>query len=126
MTRGRRPEIDTSHHCCPNPDCAYRGWGASGNLRANSNPVGVPGGNCCVWSVVAIVWRPSARSWTHRRERVTRPGKLYCLFLQDFVHLLIADKFPQVPGTGSSDSHTEEKRVAQKSFSCKSASAEGK
>ena len=26
MTRGRRREVDTSRHCCPNPDCAYRGW----------------------------------------------------------------------------------------------------
>ena len=25
MTRGRRRQIDTSHHFCPNPDCAYRG-----------------------------------------------------------------------------------------------------
>src|SRR5207249_6827950 len=24
-TRGRRRQIDTSHHFCPNPNCAYRG-----------------------------------------------------------------------------------------------------
>ena len=35
MTRGRRRQIDTSHHFCPNPDCAYRGWVGWGNLRAN-------------------------------------------------------------------------------------------
>ncbi|HEX2713404.1 MAG TPA: hypothetical protein VHM88_14485, partial [Candidatus Acidoferrales bacterium] len=25
-TRGRRRQVDTSRHFCPNPDCAYRGW----------------------------------------------------------------------------------------------------
>ena len=25
MTRGRRRQVDTSHHFCPNPACAYRG-----------------------------------------------------------------------------------------------------
>src|SRR5690242_12475429 len=25
MTRGRRRQIDTSHHFCPNPDCRYHG-----------------------------------------------------------------------------------------------------
>jgi hypothetical protein len=62
-------------------------------------------------------------SGTHKRERVTRPGKLYCLFLQSFIRPLISDKFPQVSGTGSSDGHTEEKRASKRSFSCKSASA---
>ena len=42
MTRGRRREIDTSHHFCPNPDCAYRGWVGWGNLRANGHPNGGP------------------------------------------------------------------------------------
>src|SRR3989441_11669202 len=42
MTRGRRREIDTSMHCCPNPDCAYRGWVGWGNLRANGHPNGGP------------------------------------------------------------------------------------
>jgi len=42
MTRGRRREIDTSHHFCPNPDCAYRGWLGWGNLRANGHPSGSP------------------------------------------------------------------------------------
>jgi len=27
---------------CPNPDCAYRGWGGWGNLRANGHPNGGP------------------------------------------------------------------------------------
>src|SRR3989440_12276885 len=42
MTRGRRRAIDTSHHFCPNPDCAYRGWVGWGNLRANGHPSGGP------------------------------------------------------------------------------------
>jgi hypothetical protein len=37
-TRGRRRQVDTSTHCCPNPDCAYRGWVGWGNLRANGHP----------------------------------------------------------------------------------------
>src|SRR6266568_7384680 len=42
MKRGRRREVDTSRHCCPNPDCAYRGWVGWGNLRANGHPNGGP------------------------------------------------------------------------------------
>jgi len=42
MTRGRRREVDTSRHFCPNPDCAYRGWVGWGNLRANGHPHGGP------------------------------------------------------------------------------------
>src|SRR4029450_9919990 len=41
-TRGRRRQIDTSAHFCPNPDCAYRGWVGWGNLRANGHPNGGP------------------------------------------------------------------------------------
>jgi hypothetical protein len=41
-TRGHRRQIDTSTHCCPNPDCAYRGWVGWGNLRANGHPNGGP------------------------------------------------------------------------------------
>jgi IS1 family transposase len=41
-TRGRRRQVDTSMHFCPNPDCAYRGWGGWGNLRANGHPNGGP------------------------------------------------------------------------------------
>src|SRR5215468_10439937 len=40
MTRGRRRQVDTSRHFCPNPDCAYRGWVGWGNLRANGHPGG--------------------------------------------------------------------------------------
>ncbi len=42
MTRGRRRQIDPSHHFCPHPDCAYRGWVGWGNLRANGHPSGSP------------------------------------------------------------------------------------
>ncbi len=38
--RGRRRQVDTSMHFCPNPDCAYRGWVGWGNLRANGHPNG--------------------------------------------------------------------------------------
>src|SRR5215467_222828 len=41
-TRGRRRQVDTSTHFCPNPDCAYRGWVGWGNLRANGHPHGGP------------------------------------------------------------------------------------
>src|SRR5215510_8896226 len=42
MMRGRRRQVDTSHHFCPNPECAYRGWVGWGNLRANGHPNGGP------------------------------------------------------------------------------------
>src|SRR5215831_7826045 len=41
-TRGRRRQVDTSMHFCPNPDCRYRGWVGWGNLRANGHPSGGP------------------------------------------------------------------------------------
>ena len=41
-TRGRRRQVDTSTHFCPNPACAYRGWVGWGNLRANGHPNGGP------------------------------------------------------------------------------------
>jgi IS1 family transposase len=41
-TRGRRRQVDTSTHFCPNPDCAYRGGVGWGNLRANGHPSGGP------------------------------------------------------------------------------------
>src|SRR5215813_1646336 len=41
-TRGRRRQVDTSPHFCPNPDCSYRGWVGWGNLRANGHPNGGP------------------------------------------------------------------------------------
>src|SRR2546429_9222114 len=42
VTRGRRRQVDTSTHFCPNPACAYRGWVGWGNLRANGHPSGGP------------------------------------------------------------------------------------
>jgi IS1 family transposase len=42
LTRGRRRQVDTLTHFCPNPDCAYRGWVGWGNLRANGHPNGGP------------------------------------------------------------------------------------
>src|SRR6266849_4390146 len=42
LTRGRRRQVDTSTHFCPNPACAYRGWVGWGNLRANGHPNGGP------------------------------------------------------------------------------------
>jgi len=42
-TRGRRRQVDTSMHLCPNPDCAYRGGVGWGTLRANGHPHGGPG-----------------------------------------------------------------------------------
>ncbi len=41
-TRGRRRQVDTSTHFCPNPDCASRGWVGWGNLRADGHPSGSP------------------------------------------------------------------------------------
>ncbi len=34
--------VDSSHHFCPNPTCAYQGWIGWGNLRANGHPGGGP------------------------------------------------------------------------------------
>src|SRR6516165_5180423 len=39
-TRGRRRQVDTATHFCPNPDCRYRGWAGWGNIRANGHPNG--------------------------------------------------------------------------------------
>src|SRR5262249_10035984 len=51
-TRGRRRPVDTSTHCCPNPDCAYRDWVGRGNLRANGHPNGSPW-----WQLLCVVCR---------------------------------------------------------------------
>jgi hypothetical protein len=32
--------VDTQHHFCPNPHCAYYGWVGCGNVRANGHPNG--------------------------------------------------------------------------------------
>ncbi len=37
-TRGRRRQVDTSTHFCPNPACASQGWVGWGTLRANGHP----------------------------------------------------------------------------------------
>src|SRR5438093_9968992 len=37
-TRGRPRQVDTSQHCCPHPDCAYRGWVGLGNISAHGLP----------------------------------------------------------------------------------------
>ncbi len=39
-TRGRRRQVDTSTHFCPNPAGASRGWVGRGHLRANGHPHG--------------------------------------------------------------------------------------
>jgi hypothetical protein len=41
-TRGRPRQVDTSHHFCPHPDCAYQGWVGLGNISANGHPSGGP------------------------------------------------------------------------------------
>src|SRR4029453_15795412 len=37
---GRRRQVNTATHFCPNPDCPYRGWVGWGNIRANGHPGG--------------------------------------------------------------------------------------
>jgi hypothetical protein len=37
-TRGRRPEIDTSRHFCPEESCQYYGWLGLGNIVSNGHP----------------------------------------------------------------------------------------
>ncbi len=41
-TRGRPRQIDTSHHGCPDPNCAYYGRLGLGNISANGHPNGGP------------------------------------------------------------------------------------
>jgi hypothetical protein len=41
-TQGRRRQVDTLRHFCPDPDCAYRGWLGLGNISANGHPNGGP------------------------------------------------------------------------------------
>src|SRR6266446_4827781 len=40
--RGRPRQVDTSHHFCPHPTCAYYGWVGLGNISANGHPSGGP------------------------------------------------------------------------------------
>lgn len=37
-TRGRRRQVDTQQHCCPDHACAYDGWVGLNNIRANGHP----------------------------------------------------------------------------------------
>ena len=37
-TRGRRRQVHTSRHFCPNPACRYGGWLGLGNMSANGHP----------------------------------------------------------------------------------------
>src|SRR5215471_4065788 len=36
-TRGRKRQVDTGHHVCPNPDCPSRGGVGCGHLHANGH-----------------------------------------------------------------------------------------
>jgi transposase-like protein len=38
--RGCPRTVDTQHHFCPSPRCAYYGWVGFGNVRANGHPNG--------------------------------------------------------------------------------------
>jgi hypothetical protein len=40
LTRGRRRQVDTTGHSCPQATCSYHGWVDWGNLRANGHPNG--------------------------------------------------------------------------------------
>jgi IS1 family transposase len=41
-TRGRRRQIDTSQHFCPDPACRYGGWLGLGNITSNGHPSSGP------------------------------------------------------------------------------------
>jgi hypothetical protein len=38
--RGRKQEVDTSKHFCPEEECPYRGWLGRGNIISNGHPSG--------------------------------------------------------------------------------------
>jgi IS1 family transposase len=40
FTRGRRRQVETTGHFCPDVTCSYHGWVGFGNLRANGHPNG--------------------------------------------------------------------------------------
>jgi IS1 family transposase len=40
IIRGCPRTVDTQHHFCPSPHCAYYGWVGFGNVRANGHPNG--------------------------------------------------------------------------------------
>src|SRR6266446_9224197 len=41
-TRGRPRQVDTSRHCCPEPDWMYGGWLGLGHITSNGHPSGGP------------------------------------------------------------------------------------
>ena len=41
-TRGRRHQVNTSRHFCPDSACRYGGWLGLGNISANGHPSGGP------------------------------------------------------------------------------------
>src|SRR6266704_2994493 len=41
-TRGRRRQVDTARHFCPDLDCTYGGWLGLGNITSNGHPSGGP------------------------------------------------------------------------------------
>src|SRR3989454_9276504 len=41
-TRGRRRQVNTARHFCPDPDCTYGGWLGLGNITSNGHPSGGP------------------------------------------------------------------------------------
>jgi hypothetical protein len=41
-TRGRRRQINTAQHCCPDPACRYGGWLGLGHITANGHPSSGP------------------------------------------------------------------------------------
>jgi IS1 family transposase len=40
FTRGRRRQVETTGHFCPDVSCSYHGWVGFGNIRANGHPNG--------------------------------------------------------------------------------------
>src|SRR5262245_361980 len=40
FTRGRRQQVETTGHFCPDVTCSYHGWFGFGNIRANGHPNG--------------------------------------------------------------------------------------
>ena len=62
-TRGRPRQIDTSHHCCPDPNCAYYGRLGLGNISANGHPNGGPWRQLYCRQCEGFFLRPTAPSF---------------------------------------------------------------
>jgi hypothetical protein len=56
--RGRRRQVDTSHHFCPDPDCRDGGWLGLGNITSNGHVQR------------ASQWRPLATALLQQMSRV--------------------------------------------------------